>query len=69
MDLGGHRQIIYFNEVNPGSPAEHAGIKKGDRLVDLNDEKIADHSFQEVKDLVKQRHACVFLFALPIFMW
>jgi len=54
MDLGGHRQIIYFNEVNPGSPAEHAGIKKGDRLVDLNDEKIADHSFQEVKDLVKQ---------------
>ena len=61
MDLGGNRQIIYFNEVNPGSPAEQAGIKKGDRLVELNDEKVQGHSFQEVKDLVKQRHWFPFL--------
>ena len=42
---------VYFNPYG----ADKAGIKKGDRLVELNDQSIEGLDFSEVKDLVKQR--------------
>lgn len=55
MQLNPKSTIVYFSQINRGSPGERAGIKKGDRLVEINEESVAEISFDYVKELVKLR--------------
>ena len=55
MQLNPKSTIVYFSQINRGSPGERAGIKKGDRLVEINEESVAENSFDYVKEIVKLR--------------
>ena len=61
MQLNPKSTIVYFSQINRGSPGERAGIKKGDRLVEINEESVADISFDDVKEIVKLRSGSRFL--------
>ena len=65
MQLNPKSTIVYFSQINRGSPGERAGIKKGDRLVEINEESVAEISFDYVKELVKLRPGSWILPFLP----
>lgn len=44
----------YIGKVDPGSPAEAAGLKGGDRIVEVNDVNIANENHKQVVERIKQ---------------
>lgn len=43
----------YIGKVDEGSPAEDAGLRQGDRILEVNGESIANKTHKEVVELVK----------------
>lgn len=43
----------YIGKVDEGSPAEAAGLRQGDRILEVNGESIANKTHKEVVELVK----------------
>lgn len=44
----------YIGKVDEGSPAEAAGLKQGDRILEVNGESIADKTHKQVVEIIKQ---------------
>jgi len=44
----------YIGKVDEGSPAETAGLKQGDRILEVNGESIADKTHKQVVEIIKQ---------------
>lgn len=45
----------YIGKVDDGSPAEHAGLKRGDRILEVNGHSIAGESHKQVVARIKER--------------
>ena len=58
----------FSSQINPESPALRAGVKKGDRLVELNDENIDGLTFDQIKSKVKNRSVVQAYLALTRFL-
>ena len=43
----------YIGKVEPGSPAHVAGLKEGDRIIEVCGENIENHSHNDVVNLIK----------------
>lgn len=43
----------YIGKVDEGSPAEAAGLRQGDRIVEVNGESIANKTHKQVVELIK----------------
>ena len=43
----------YIGKVDEGSPAEAAGLKQGDRILEVNGESIANKTHKQVVDAIK----------------
>lgn len=43
----------YIGKVDEGSPAEAAGLRQGDRILEVNGESIANKNHKEVVELIK----------------
>ncbi|CAG9828350.1 unnamed protein product [Diabrotica balteata] len=43
----------YIGKVDEGSPAEAAGLKQGDRILEVNGESIANKTHKQVVELIK----------------
>lgn len=43
----------YIGKVDDGSPAEAAGLRQGDRILEVNGESIANKTHKEVVELIK----------------
>ncbi|CAG9759592.1 unnamed protein product [Ceutorhynchus assimilis] len=44
----------YIGKVDEGSPAEAAGLRQGDRILEVNGESIGDKTHKQVVELIKQ---------------
>ncbi|XP_050313798.1 Na(+)/H(+) exchange regulatory cofactor NHE-RF2-like [Anthonomus grandis grandis] len=44
----------YIGKVDEGSPAELAGLRQGDRILEVNGESIGDKTHKQVVELIKQ---------------
>ncbi|ENN76883.1 Na(+)/H(+) exchange regulatory cofactor NHE-RF2 [Dendroctonus ponderosae] len=44
----------YIGKVDDGSPAEAAGLRQGDRILEVNGESIGDKTHKQVVELIKQ---------------
>ncbi|XP_066158294.1 Na(+)/H(+) exchange regulatory cofactor NHE-RF2 [Euwallacea fornicatus] len=44
----------YIGKVDEGSPAEAAGLRQGDRILEVNGETIGDKTHKQVVELIKQ---------------
>ncbi|XP_060537356.1 Na(+)/H(+) exchange regulatory cofactor NHE-RF1 [Cylas formicarius] len=44
----------YIGKVDEGSPAEAAGLRQGDRILEVNGESIANKTHKQVVELIKQ---------------
>ncbi len=44
------KQGQFIGKVDPGSPAEDAGLKAGDRIVEVNGVHIGNENHKQVKD-------------------
>ncbi|KAL1493143.1 hypothetical protein ABEB36_011260 [Hypothenemus hampei] len=44
----------YIGKVDEGSPAESAGLRQGDRILEVNGESIGDKTHKQVVELIKQ---------------
>ncbi|XP_050497383.1 Na(+)/H(+) exchange regulatory cofactor NHE-RF2 [Diabrotica virgifera virgifera] len=45
----------YIGKVDEGSPAEAAGLKQGDRILEVNGESIANKTHKQVVELIKSQ--------------
>lgn len=45
----------YIGKVDDGSPAEHAGLKRGDRILEVNGNSIAGETHKQVVARIKER--------------
>ncbi|XP_049881956.1 Na(+)/H(+) exchange regulatory cofactor NHE-RF1 [Pectinophora gossypiella] len=45
----------YIGKVDDGSPAERAGLRRGDRILEVNGSSIADESHKQVVARIKER--------------
>lgn len=45
----------FIGKVDEGSPAEHAGLKRGDRILEVNGHSIAGESHKQVVARIKER--------------
>ena len=52
LDLGLEPSFLYIEKVGPNTPAEQAGLRRGDRLISIQDQEIK--TWQEVLDQVKK---------------
>lgn len=53
---GGPPSRTIINRIEPGSPAELAGLKEGDEVISINFKKIDDYSLDEVGALFKAKN-------------
>ena len=47
-DSGGH--VIHW--VEKSGPAEYAGLRDGDRILEINDQNVKDMAYEDVMDLI-----------------
>lgn len=46
--------LQYLDDVDPGGVADMAGLKKGDFLLEINDEDVSSASHEHVVDLIRK---------------
>ena len=43
----------FIGKVDPGSPAEAAGVREGDRIIEINDDNVQDETHGQVVSRIK----------------
>lgn len=56
---------IFVKQVKPGSPADQAGLRTGDRVVSVNGETVNGHSYAGVVHRIHTSGATLHLLVVP----
>lgn len=56
---------IFVKHVSEGSPAAHAGLQHGDRILAVNAIPVADKTYQEVVKLIQRSPRYLQLWVVP----
>ena len=67
LHAGKNKQGQFIGKVDPGSPAEEAGLKSGDRIIEVNGVNIGNENHKQVMSQLRPKSlsTCPLYFPLP----